>query len=85
MRSLTGFGVGDVALGGGRIVAEIRSVNQRFLEVRSRLPRELIEAARMDNCGYIKIYWFITLPLSLPIIATVGVWNHTPSPLKRGF
>src|SRR5262245_13240860 len=41
MRSLTGFGVGDIALGEGRIVAEIRSVNQRFLEVRARLPREL--------------------------------------------
>jgi raffinose/stachyose/melibiose transport system permease protein len=53
----------------------------------SRLPRELIEAARMDNCGYIKIYWYITLPLSLPIIATVGVfafvssWNNFLLPL----
>jgi len=53
----------------------------------SRLPKELIEAARMDNCGYIKIYWFITLPLSLPIIATVGVfafvssWNNFLLPL----
>ena len=53
----------------------------------SRLPKELIEAARMDNCGYIKIYWYITLPLSLPIIATVGVfafvssWNSFLIPL----
>lgn len=53
----------------------------------SRLPKELIEAARMDNCGYIKIYWYITLPLSLPIIATVGVfafvssWNSFLLPL----
>ena len=53
----------------------------------SRLPKELIEAARMDNCGYIRIYWYIVLPLSLPIIATVGVfafvssWNSFLIPL----
>lgn len=41
MRSMTGFGVGDASLPGGRVVAEIRSVNQRFLDVRARLPREL--------------------------------------------
>jgi raffinose/stachyose/melibiose transport system permease protein len=43
------------------------------------LPKELIDAARMDNCGYIRIYWYITLPLSLPIIATVGVFNFVTS------
>lgn len=41
MRSMTGFGVGEASLPGGRVVAEIRSVNQRFLDVRARLPREL--------------------------------------------
>ena len=41
----------------------------------------------MDNCGYVRIYWFVTLPLSLPIIATVGVfafissWNSFLLPL----
>jgi uncharacterized protein (TIGR00255 family) len=43
MRSMTGFGVGDAAIPGGRVVAEIRSVNQRFLDVRARLPRELAD------------------------------------------
>ena len=33
----------------------------------------------MDNCGYIRIYWYVTLPLSLPIIATVGVFNFVSS------
>jgi len=53
----------------------------------SQLPKELIDAARMDNCGYVRIYWFVTLPLSLPIIATVGVfafissWNSFLLPL----
>jgi uncharacterized protein (TIGR00255 family) len=40
---MTGFGIGDAPLGGGRVVAEIRSVNHRFLEVRARVPRELGE------------------------------------------
>jgi uncharacterized protein (TIGR00255 family) len=38
---MTGFGVGTVTMAGGRLVAEIRSVNQRFLDIRARLPREL--------------------------------------------
>ncbi len=43
MRSMTGFGAGDAPLSGGRVRAEIRSVNQRFLDVRVKLPRELAE------------------------------------------
>lgn len=43
MRSMTGFGVGDARVPGGRVVAEIRSVNQRFLDVRARVPRELAD------------------------------------------
>jgi uncharacterized protein (TIGR00255 family) len=41
MRSMTGFGFGDAAFGGGRITVEVRSANQRFLDVRARLPVEL--------------------------------------------
>ena len=47
---MTGFGLGDVTLvldaraaPRGRVIAEIRSVNQRFLDVRARLPRELAD------------------------------------------
>lgn len=45
----------------------------------AELPKELIEAARMDRCGYLGIYWFIVMPLSLPIIATVGVFTFITS------
>lgn len=45
----------------------------------AELPRELIEAALMDRCGYLGIYWFIVMPLSLPIIATVGVFTFITS------
>ena len=41
MRSMTGFGFGDAAFAGGRLTVEIRSANQRFLDVRARLPAEL--------------------------------------------
>lgn len=40
MRSMTGFGTAGVAVPGGRLVAEVRSVNARFLELRINLPRE---------------------------------------------
>lgn len=52
-----------------------------------QLPEELFEAAVMDGCGYIRFFWSITLPLSTPIIATVGVfvavhsWNNFLLPL----
>jgi uncharacterized protein (TIGR00255 family) len=39
--SMTGFGRGEAAEGGLTAVVEIRSVNSRFLEVSSRLPRSL--------------------------------------------
>src|SRR6266496_1003315 len=45
MRSMTGFGVGRVALGAGRVVVEIRTVNGRFLDVRVRSAHELGEVA----------------------------------------
>jgi uncharacterized protein (TIGR00255 family) len=40
---MTGFGLGEVPLGQGRVLAEIRSVNQRFLDIRTRLPRDMAE------------------------------------------
>ena len=43
MRSMTGFGLGEVPLGSGRLGVEIRGVNHRFLDVRVRVPRELGE------------------------------------------
>jgi uncharacterized protein (TIGR00255 family) len=45
MRSMTGFGLGDAPLGGGRLAVEIRGVNHRFLDVRVRVPRELGDLA----------------------------------------
>jgi len=45
MRSMTGFGLGEVPFGTGRLAVEIRGVNHRFLDVRVRVPRELGDLA----------------------------------------
>lgn len=52
-----------------------------------QLPKDLFEAAFVDGCSYAKFFWHITLPLSTPILATVGVfvlvssWNNYLLPL----
>ena len=52
-----------------------------------QLPKELFEAAYVEGCGYIRFFWRFTLPLSTPILATVGVfafvqsWNNFLLPL----
>ena len=52
-----------------------------------QLPHELFEAAFVDGCGYMRFFWHVTLPLSRPILATVGIfalvqsWNNFLLPL----
>src|SRR5262249_1505483 len=41
LRSMTGFGVAEVAGRAYKITAELRSVNHRFLDIALRLPRAL--------------------------------------------
>lgn len=51
------------------------------------LPTELLEAALVDGCSYPKFFRYVTLPLSRPILATVGTitfvhsWNAYLIPL----
>lgn len=42
--------------------------------IKSVIPDELIESAKIDGAGDFKIYYRIVLPLSLPGIATVGLF-----------
>lgn len=42
---MTGFGLGEAALGEGRLTIELRALNHRFLDVRVRLPNEIIDQA----------------------------------------
>lgn len=51
------------------------------------IPEELLEAALIDGCSYPKFFRYVTLPLSRPILATVGTivfvqsWNSYLLPL----
>lgn len=46
------------------------------------IPESLREAAFLDGCGYIKFFLSVVLPLSLPIVAVIGLyyavghWNN---------
>lgn len=40
-----------------------------------QLPRELDEAASIDGCSPYKIYWAIIMPLSMPAMATAGIFS----------
>jgi len=52
-----------------------------------QLPSELLDSAMMDGCGYFRYFFYITLPLSGPILSTVGIiafvgsWNGYLLPL----
>jgi len=51
------------------------------------IPDELDEAAEIDGCNPVRTYWTITMRLSGPVIATVGIfsfmftWNDLWGPL----
>jgi len=51
------------------------------------IPRELEEAAALDGCSRLGIYWRVVLPLSRPVLATLGIftfvgsWNDFLGPL----
>jgi ABC-type glycerol-3-phosphate transport system permease component len=39
------------------------------------LPRELLEAARMDGARFWEVWWFVMLPLGRPALLTLGILN----------
>ena len=55
--------------------------------VSSSIPKDLIEAARMDGCSELGIFWRIVLPLLKPALGTLGLitfiasWNNFIGPL----
>lgn len=51
------------------------------------IPRDLEDAARIDGCGFLRIYWHVILPLIKPSLAAIavmtfiGVWQDFMGPL----
>ena len=55
--------------------------------VAASVPKDLVEAARIDGCSELGIYWRIVLPLLKPALGTLGLitfiasWNNFIGPL----
>jgi multiple sugar transport system permease protein len=55
--------------------------------IRAAVPRDLVDAARLDGCSEFGIFWRIVLPLVVPALGTlglitfIGAWNNFVSPL----
>ena len=51
------------------------------------IPRDLEDAARIDGCGFWRVYWHLILPLIRPTLAAIGIftfmgtWNDFMGPL----
>lgn len=46
-----------------------------FRQVFMKLPDDLYEAAQLDNCGPLKYFFRVVIPMSKSIVATVGVFT----------
>jgi multiple sugar transport system permease protein len=55
--------------------------------IRAAVPRDLVDAARLDGCSEFGIFWRVVLPLSAPALGTLGLitfigsWNSFVGPL----
>jgi multiple sugar transport system permease protein len=73
----------------GVIIPSLASVFGIFLirQFMLSIPTELLEAARIDGAGELRIYWSIVMPLARPILATLAIftfmttWNDFMWPL----
>ena len=51
------------------------------------IPRDLEDAARIDGCNFMQVYWYVIMPLIKPTLACIsiftfmGVWNDFMGPL----
>ncbi|MCB9916308.1 MAG: carbohydrate ABC transporter permease [Planctomycetes bacterium] len=58
-----------------------------FRQFMAQVPESLVEAARLDGCGHLEVWWRVMLPLCRPVIAITAVftfifvWNDFLGPL----
>lgn len=48
-----------------------------FRNFYSGIPMDMIESAKMDGAGFFKIYRYIMVPLSIPGLVVVAIWQFT--------
>ncbi|MBV9172519.1 MAG: carbohydrate ABC transporter permease, partial [Chloroflexi bacterium] len=41
------------------------------------VPRDLLDAARIDGAGFFGLYWWIMLPVAAPAFAVALIWQFT--------
>ena len=39
------------------------------------IPDDLLDAARIDGAGELRIYWSVVVPVIVPILATLAIWT----------
>ena len=59
------------------VICGIASTTLFFRNYYVSIPDELIKAATLDGAGFFKIFWYIVLPLSTPIIMVTVIWQFT--------
>jgi multiple sugar transport system permease protein len=61
----------------GVIVPGLASIFGIFLvrQYALSIPDDLLDAARIDGAGELRIYWSIVLPTIRPILATLAIWT----------
>jgi multiple sugar transport system permease protein len=62
---------------GGVIVPSLASIFGIFLirQYTLAMPDDLLDAARIDGAGELRIYWSVVVPVILPILATIAIWT----------
>jgi len=65
----------------GVIIPSLASVFGIFLirQFMLSIPQELLEAARIDGAGELRIYWSVVMPLARPILATLAIFTFMAS------
>jgi multiple sugar transport system permease protein len=61
----------------GVIIPSLASIFGIFLirQYALGLSDDLLDAARIDGAGELRIYWTIVLPVIRPILATIAIWT----------
>jgi glucose/mannose transport system permease protein len=68
---------GLAGLAMAHIIYGIPITTLTFRNYYASLPQELLEAAKIDGAGMLKIYWLILLPISIPSFVVVLIWQFT--------
>ena len=73
--SQIGFGIHTLIL--MHIIYGIPITTLIFRNYYESVPRDLIEAARIDGAGMLRTYFNVVLPISIPSFVVVLIWQFT--------